>query len=195
MPEAGNNAQKFSFDTFLHNEGKRLIEEYGDDDDGEIGLGRYAHMNVVFEHPKTKGRLYVGDNVAASEAPCLKKANITNVVNCTSDLPLYHDHDSTYKYFRFQIYEAPTRGPPAAVLKFFTPVFEFIDAALERGESVLVHCLAGAHRAGTTGIAYLMHATGGGQEQCTKLAQKRRNVIDPIYTLADLLKNLEAAKN
>ena len=31
------------------------------------------------------------------------------------------------------------------------PVLEFINDVINRGQSVLVHCLAGAHRAGTTG--------------------------------------------
>jgi protein-tyrosine phosphatase len=43
------------------------------------------------------------------------------------------------------------------VLKIFQPTFEWIDRALENGHNVLIHCLAGAHRAGTTAIAYLMH--------------------------------------
>ena len=30
-------------------------------------------------------------------------------------------------------------------------MLEFINDVINRGESVLVHCLAGAHRAGTTG--------------------------------------------
>ena len=34
---------------------------------------------------------------------------------------------------------------------FLKPVLEFINDVINRGESVLVHCLAGAHRAGTTG--------------------------------------------
>ena len=40
------------------------------------------------------------------------------------------------------------RGEVEPILK---PVLEFIDDVIKRGESVLVHCLAGAHRAGTTG--------------------------------------------
>ena len=31
-----------------------------------------------------------------------------------------------------------------------------IENALENGHNVMVHCLAGAHRAGTTGISYMM---------------------------------------
>ena len=37
------------------------------------------------------------------------------------------------------------------------PLFDFVDSKLGAGESVLIHCLAGAHRAGTAGTACLMH--------------------------------------
>jgi protein-tyrosine phosphatase len=44
------------------------------------------------------------------------------------------------------------------VLEFFNDVHSFIDEALENGKNVMVHCLAGAHRAGTTGVSYMMRA-------------------------------------
>lgn len=44
-------------------------------------------------------------------------------------------------------------GGNDAVRVFTRPVFEFIGDALADGKNVMVHCLAGAHRAGTTGCA------------------------------------------
>ena len=40
---------------------------------------------------------------------------------------------------------------------YFRVLFDFVDRELGGGRSVLVHCLAGAHRAGTAGTACLMH--------------------------------------
>lgn len=48
------------------------------------------------------------------------------------------------------------------IVDFFMDMFRFIENALNEGQSVLVHCLAGAHRAGTTGIATLMYFAGMG---------------------------------
>ena len=66
-----------------------------------------------------------------------------------------------FSYLRYGIsenmYAAPTETPED-ILKFFAPAFNFIDRALEKGNNVMVHCLAGAHRAGTTGVAYMMKA-------------------------------------
>ena len=44
------------------------------------------------------------------------------------------------------------------VLKFFEACHNFIDESLEHGQNVMVHCMAGAHRAGTAGVSYMMKA-------------------------------------
>ena len=77
------------------------------------------------------------------------------------------------------------RGPPrnhesaAAVKAFFAPVLEFIAQAVEAHGNVLIHCFAGAHRAGTTGVAYLMHQEGLRVDDAIQVAQRLRPVIDP----------------
>ena len=43
------------------------------------------------------------------------------------------------------------------LISFLKPALEFITDVINSGDSVLVHCLAGAHRAGTAGIICLMH--------------------------------------
>ena len=51
----------------------------------------------------------------------------------------------------------------------------------------MVHCLAGAHRAGTTAVSYMMKAGGLGYEDARKVARKCRPVIDPCGQLEKLL--------
>lgn len=63
------------------------------------------------------------------------------------------------------------------------------------GRSVLIHCLAGAHRAGTTGVLYLMAKHDISQGRATKLAKELRPVIDPIGTLKDLLQLVEDSRD
>lgn len=48
------------------------------------------------------------------------------------------------------------RATPDMVEAYFTPVFEAVDTAIEAGKSVFIHCMAGAHRAGTVGMAVVM---------------------------------------
>ena len=44
------------------------------------------------------------------------------------------------------------------VLKFFEECHNFIESSLNDGKNVMVHCMAGAHRAGTAGVSYMMKA-------------------------------------
>ena len=68
----------------------------------------------------------------------------------------------------------PNVKTPEGVLKFFSPVHSFIDKAMAAGQNVMVHCLAGAHRAGTTGISYVMKSCQLNFKDALKLTQSRR---------------------
>ena len=81
------------------------------------------------------------------------------------------------------------------VAQFFNPVHSFIDGAINDGKNVLVHCMAGAHRAGTTGVSYLMKQHQIGFQEAQKIAKQQRPVVDPFGDLAELLTRLEASFN
>ena len=55
-----------------------------------------------------------------------------------------------------------------------------------------MHCHAGAHRAGVTGIAILMHLLKIGVADATALAQEARPVIEPVLFLRELLVTLDS---
>ena len=74
-------------------------------------------------------------------------------------------------------------------------MFEFIETAIASGKSVLVHCLAGAHRAGTTGCACLMHFAGLEPGAAIQTAKRLRPIIDPIGSLPELLLRLHKARS
>ena len=59
----------------------------------------------------------------------------------------------------------------------------------------MVHCLAGAHRAGTTAIAWLMYAEKLSFENARKKAKSLRDCISPIGDFSDLLQSLEFGLN
>ena len=54
-----------------------------------------------------------------------------------------------------------------------------------------MHCLAGAHRAGTTGCLLLMHKEGLSAADAVKAAKQLRPVINPIGSLPTLLRVFE----
>ena len=90
------------------------------------------------------------------------------------------------------MYKAPMDSPQD-VLKFFAPAHDFIDQAMETGQNVMVHCLAGAHRAGTTGVSYMMKAGRMSYTEALRVAKKQRPVVDPMGHLETVLLKLEWA--
>ena len=108
---------------------------------------------------------------------------------------MWFKEDPSFEYLPFEIGKfrnslASSSG--ARALAFFRKYFEWVDSQLSSGHNVLVHCLAGAHRAGTAGIAYLMHACKLDRIKATAMAKAARPVINPIYNFRDLLVKLES---
>ena len=71
---------------------------------------------------------------------------------------------------------------------FLRPMLQFIDMTISRGGSVLVHCLAGAHRAGTTGTICLLHFGGLSARQAEITARSLRPVIQLIGDFPELVR-------
>ena len=82
---------------------------------------------------------------------------------------------------------------PEQVVAFFAPAHNFLDKALGEGKNVMVHCLAGAHRAGTTGVSYMMKEGQMRYADAVRVAKQQRPAVDPISSLKDSLHKLEWA--
>ena len=111
--------------------------------------------DAVYRSPKGGGIIYVGNERTAKNKQILRKLGVTRIINCThgsSQLPNYHQPSTEFIYLNFQIcyWEEETKGEDDKLIKFFNNVFNFIDVAITGGKNVLIHCLAGAHRAGTS---------------------------------------------
>ena len=78
-----------------------------------------------------------------------------------------------------------------SAIKYFAPLFQWIEEATAKGQSVLIHCLAGAHRAGTTGVAWIMHKTNLGVHDAIAAAKQCRPIVNPFAHLLELLEILE----
>ncbi len=158
--------------------------------------GKYENANPIFVNPTTGGTLYVGNHVIAGSRDELRAKGITRIVFCQdNDGKMHFRGDPTIKYLPFAIGRwTPRHTPrPDDVLAFFAPLFGFVDEELGAGRSVLIHCLAGAHRAGTAGTACLMHLCGLRAPEAIATAKAARPVIDPIYDFKQLLEILDGA--
>ena len=84
---------------------------------------------------------------------------------------------------------------PEGVLRFFLPVFTFIEKVTAKGKNVLIHCLAGAHRAGTTSVSWLMYKNKMLTDEAILYGKKCRFAINPTGSFPELLLKLENALN
>mmetsp|Transcript_16246 Transcript_16246/g.22696 ORF Transcript_16246/g.22696 Transcript_16246/m.22696 type:complete len:239 (+) Transcript_16246:143-859(+) len=183
---------KKNTDKDFDEEGTRILS-------GLTGKGsRYANLSVIWTHPETKAHIYVGNITAASTRKILDRHEIRNIINCQGrESTNYFKESKDFHYFRFPVsywWKAKGMNTHKGVVNYFDPVFNFISSALEKGENCMVHCLAGAHRAGTTGVACLMHFGDMSFEKALAAAKESRPIINPISDFPELLKKLDAAR-
>lgn len=161
-------------------------------DPSTVSSGPYNALDPLWRNPDTGGTFYVGNQTAAANLELLQKHKITHVVNCTDNMPLYHEASRKIQYLRFDItsFYRKVRSDEDAVA-FAQPMLEFVEKTLAEGKNVMAHCLAGAHRAGTTGCICLMHFAHLGAREVVPIAKRCRPIIDPIGDFPELLAKLE----
>ena len=74
-------------------------------DPSVLSSGPYNAMDALWQHPESRAVFYVGNQTAASNLGLLHKNGVTHVVNCTDNMPNYHENTpgSFIKYYRFDI--------------------------------------------------------------------------------------------
>lgn len=157
----------------------------------------YNPVDPIWRHPTGGGTIYVGNQTAAESLAMLQSLGITRVVNCTHGhgaIPNYHPTQLIYYTFPISHWSIHVNSSNTSVLNFSNPMFEFIEEAISKGENVLVHCLAGAHRAGTTGCACLVHFAKMNVPEAIRTAKACRRIIDPIGQLPEFLVRLHRAE-
>eukprot|EP01048_Picozoa_sp_COSAG05_P001801 COSAG05_NODE_63_length_22889_cov_41.986617_15_plen_202_part_00 len=176
--------------------GRELLAQLnlGDADGG--GGSANNHLDAIWADPTTGARVFIGNQTAARSESLLKARGITYIVNC-QDLtaPNFHEKNPDFSYCRFPVahWFKHATETPQEVLAYYRPVHSFIEQALAAGNGVLIHCLAGAHRAGTTGVSWLMHVANMDQAAATAAAKAQRQVVNPFGHLLEILAKLESA--
>jgi len=79
------------------------------------------------------------------------------------------------------------RATPTMAAEYFAPVVAAVEAAFARGESVLIHCMVGAHRAGTVGLAVVVRLSARARrryapyDEILAAARRRRPLLEPDF--------------
>lgn len=137
--------------------------------------------------------LFIGDMNARNSLRELEERGITRVVDVLepgafSDIERLTFRGIDYLDFPIAAWEECSGSrTEAGISKILAPLLGYVSEALEAGESVLIHCYAGAHRGGTAGIAYIMHSQGLSVEEATCIAQSKRKCIEPFANMQRLL--------
>eukprot|EP00092_Neocalanus_flemingeri_P077873 GFUD01096771.1.p1 GENE.GFUD01096771.1~~GFUD01096771.1.p1 ORF type:complete len:192 (-),score=44.52 GFUD01096771.1:411-947(-) len=162
-----------------------LMSRWGSQWDDGVNL-----MDQVFKS-ETGGIIYVGGWGAAENISLLQDAGVTSIVNCTTDLQNPHTGKMNYFTFDITFWRRYTGDSEKKIPYFLGPMLEFVESALSQGESVLVHCLMGAHRAGTTGTICIMHFMGMSYREAIMEAVSKRSLINPIGDFPELLRRCD----
>ena len=189
-------------------EGRELLQRVNLQLDG--APERYSDVNPVYLHPPTNATLFVGNARASQSRETLASIDCTRIVFCQQpgEGKMAFAKDPAFKYLAYPIglwrQKLSLSPKPAATLQYFEPLFRFVEGELAEGNNVMIHCLAvschdiagtwvaffsrcqryrcgqGAHRAGTAGVACLMHLADLDRATATTIAQTARPAINPI---------------
>ena len=100
-------------------------------DPSVITGGQYNAVDPLWQHPETRAVFYVGNQTAASNLPLLQKHGITHVVNCTDNMPNYHEGNSSIRYHRFDISRFHRQvKTDADADRFVQPMLDFVGLEL-----------------------------------------------------------------
>ncbi|KAG7439997.1 uncharacterized protein BT62DRAFT_1051642 [Guyanagaster necrorhizus] len=116
--------------------------------------------------------LWVGDLPSALNVELLKQNHIFSILSAMRGRITIHE-----TFVRHQILLDDTEE--ADIMIHFLPSITFIQAELDKGRSVLVHCQAGMSRSVTLVAAYLMYTRHLSPEAALELIRKSRPNIDP----------------
>ena len=116
--------------------------------------------------------LFIGSEENAVDAAFLTGSSnkIKLIINVTRDVPT--PFKQNIRTLRFGTDDHPDEWE--RMLSFFPRACREIHEARQRGEAVLVHCVAGVSRSSTIVAAYLMFSSGKTAQEAVSYIQKKK---------------------
>jgi len=180
-------------------EGQRLLAEA----ESHTECGEYDNLNMVWQHPGTGARLFVGNERAAASRDSLLELGIGGIVRCLDDAGTgfgtgRHSSDQAHHellHYPIACWHRTGRGrTDKGIAQIVAPLIGFASDLLAAGRSVLIHCLAGAHRAGAAGTICIMHLCHLDARSAACAAKTARPCIELLAHLAVLPRKFHRAQ-
>ncbi|KAF8889666.1 hypothetical protein BD779DRAFT_325060 [Infundibulicybe gibba] len=122
--------------------------------------------------------LWIGDLPSALDVATLKKNHIYSILSAMRGRITINE-----TFMRHQILLDDTEDED--ILVHLSPSIHFIQAELDKGRGVLVHCQAGVSRSAAIVAAYLMYSKGITAEAALEMIRKARPYIEYVSTTHD----------
>lgn len=141
--------------------------------------------------------IYVGDLATRNSLDCLKEHGISRVVDVLEPTAFPEEErkkfdDISYVNFPIALWDNVEHSKKDETLaKIVAPLLSFVEEGLQDGESVLIHCYAGAHRSGTAGVACMMYLEDISAAVALQRAREKRPIIDSFASMDKLLRRLD----
>lgn len=133
---------------------------------------------------KITNNLYLG-STCARHPDILRSLGIKYIVTCNKE-------DKPYKKGEFVSFHLLWDDDPDQILfPSIVEAYNFMNAAINRGQKVLVHCYAGISRSASVVIFYLMMKRGWGFQKAYEYVKQRRKIVDPNDGFRNQLKSLK----
>ena len=150
-------------------------------------------LAIIPSHTLIIDNLYLGNLLGAMDLDFLQRERIQSVVNCTTDQS-FHPYFNNKAKIRIPVEDSRDSENLQKFSDFLYTAVDFIEAEVDQGHPVYVHCYWGLMRSATVIAAYLIKRyqyTPG--EATTFIKQKRPQALSSLYNYNDLLEEFYRA--
>ena len=140
---------------------------------------------------KVKDGLFIGDEFAAQDLEFVVTNKVTHIINCAQRQVPSHWEPIGVKYLKLNWLNDESQNLFESKDDLFDNIFDFMNAALSQGESVLVHSVTGQCRCCVIILAYFMKRFNWTLFKAIEFLNSRRPDIDLMPNFVQQLAALE----
>lgn len=135
--------------------------------------------------------LYLGSAFNAGDSKLLEELNVGLVINVTSEITNYFEHNNKIKYVKFNVYDNNKDTIQPYFEESYKLIKEFMIDEKNKDKQILVHCFMGASRSASIIISYLLHEKKIRVDDALEFLKNKRPCINLSKKIYNELKSLE----